>query len=163
MKTEMGEYIVGAYLKEKKDCHFVIYNVHPPVGGLEGLGELDVVGLDLKKDVAYLCEVTTHIQGLLYGTPKKTICKVKEKYSRQKDYAKKYLKQFKTQFFMLWSPVVSSREVLQGIKKIKGLELIINKDYARCIEELKSEAKKKTNNTGNPFFRTLQILERLKK
>ena len=48
MKTEMGEYIGGAYLKIIKKCDFVDYNVRPPTGGLEGLQELDVVGLVLK-------------------------------------------------------------------------------------------------------------------
>ena len=45
MPTEMGEYLVGAYLKIIKECDFVDYNVRQPGGGLEGLNELDVIGL----------------------------------------------------------------------------------------------------------------------
>ena len=63
MKTEVVEYIVGAYLKIIKGCDFLDYNVRPPGGGLEGLNELDVVGLDFKNKIVYLCEVTTHIRG----------------------------------------------------------------------------------------------------
>ena len=59
IKTDIGEYIVGAYLKITKKCDFVDYNVRPPGGGLEGLNELDVVELDFKNEIAYLCEVTT--------------------------------------------------------------------------------------------------------
>ena len=40
--TEMGEYVVGAWLREIGGCDFVNYNVRPPVGGNEGhvLGNL---------------------------------------------------------------------------------------------------------------------------
>ncbi len=85
IKTEIGEYIVGAYLKIIIKCDFVDYNVRPPVGGLEGLNELDVVGLDFKNKTAYLCEVTTHITGFLYKDNKTTIEKIKKKYKRQKE------------------------------------------------------------------------------
>ena len=49
IKTDIGEYIVGAYLKIIKECDFVDYNVRPPGGGLEGLNESNIVGLDYKK------------------------------------------------------------------------------------------------------------------
>jgi hypothetical protein len=62
MLTDIGEYIVGAYLQLKLDCDVVDYNVRPPSGGLQGLEELDVIGLNLKTRTAYLCEVTTHIR-----------------------------------------------------------------------------------------------------
>ena len=34
--TEMGEYAVGAWLREIERCDFVNYNVRPPVSGQEG-------------------------------------------------------------------------------------------------------------------------------
>jgi hypothetical protein len=46
MATEMGEYLVGAYLKLVLGCGVVDYNARPPGGGLQGLGELDVIGFD---------------------------------------------------------------------------------------------------------------------
>jgi len=100
IKTDIGEYIVGAYLKIIKKCDFVDYNVRPPVGGLEGLNELDVVGLDFKNKTAYLCEVTTHITGLLYKDNKTTIEKIKIKHKKQKEYANKYLPGFLKRHFM---------------------------------------------------------------
>ena len=92
MKTEIGEYIVGAYLKIIKDCDFVDYNVRPRGGKLEGLNELDVIGINFKDDSAYLCEATTHITGLLIADYNTTINKIKQKHKKQKEYAKKYLK-----------------------------------------------------------------------
>ena len=94
MKTNIGEYIVGAYLKIIKSCNFVDYNVRHPGGGLKGLNELDVVGLDFENKTAYLCEVTTHITGLLYRDNKTTVERIKNKYERQKEYANKHLLDF---------------------------------------------------------------------
>ena len=68
MQTDIGEYIVGAYLAIIADCPFVQYNVRAPGGGLDGLNELDVVGLNVDTGTAYLCEVATHLDGLNYGS-----------------------------------------------------------------------------------------------
>jgi len=163
MKTEIGEYIVGAYLKIIKRCDFVDYNVRFPGGGLEGLNELDVVGLDFKRKIAYLCEVTTHIRGLLYKDNITTVEKIKTKYDKQKEYADKYLSDFPDRCFMFWSPVVPKGYITEELKKINGLELIINEKYTQCIDELREKARKLTNDIGNPFFRMLQILEHLRK
>lgn len=57
MATEMGEYLVGAYLQLEQQCDVLSFNVRPPGGGLKGLQELDVVGLNFKTNTAYLCEV----------------------------------------------------------------------------------------------------------
>jgi hypothetical protein len=67
MPTEMGEYLVGAYLKLVLGCNVVDYNARPPGGGLQGLGEPDVIGFDFVNRNAYLCEVTTHLGGLVIG------------------------------------------------------------------------------------------------
>ena len=39
MLTDIGEYVVGAYLKLKLNCDFVDYKIRPPGGGLKGLEE----------------------------------------------------------------------------------------------------------------------------
>ena len=163
IKTDIGEYVVGAYLKIIKECDFVDYNVRPPGGGLKGLNELDVVGLDFKNKIAYLCEVTTHIRGVLYKDNITTVNKINIKYKRQKEYANRYLSDFPKRYFMFWSPVVPKGYITKGFEKINGLELVINKIYAQCIDELRLKAKELTNDVGNPFFRILQILEHLKR
>ena len=89
MLTEIGEYIVGAHLQLIEECDFIDYNVRPPGGGLKGLGELDVIALNFDTNTAYLCEVTTHIRGLLYKNNQETVARIKRKHKRQKEYAEK--------------------------------------------------------------------------
>ncbi len=162
MNTEMGEYLVGACLKLLKDCDFVDYHVRRPGGGLAGLNEIDVVGLDFKSKTAYLCEVTTHLEGLLYGAgAKDTVDRIQKKYESLRGYAKDYLSDFPTQHFMFWSPVVTW-SVEAELQRIKGLELVVNKEYADYIGALRELAKKGTHDTGNPAFRVLQILGHLR-
>lgn len=162
MKTELGEYLVGAYLSQHLDCDFVGYNIRPRVSGLDGLAELDVVGLRHRDKAAYLCEVTTHLDGLQYGSYATTISKVREKHERQKLYARLHLKDFDDIHFMLWSPIVREGAITNALRKIAGLELIINTEYTSRIRQLKAEAKKTTRDTGNPAFRFLQILTHLR-
>ena len=80
MLTDVGEYIVGAYLRLILKGDFVDYNVRRPGGGLQGLDELDVLGLDSRDKRAYLCEVTTHLRGVLYKNNKTTVSRIKNKY-----------------------------------------------------------------------------------
>ena len=161
MKTEMGEYIVGACLKLLRECDFVDYNVRRPGGGLAGLNEIDVVGLNLKSKTTYLCEVTTHLDGLLYVNAKTTVDRINKKYKHLRDYAKDLLSDFPNRHFMFWSPVVRESIAIE-LNKINGLELVINKDYTAYIELLQQLAKKGTHDTGNPTFRVLQILRHLR-
>lgn len=162
MNTEMGEYIVGACLKLLKGCDFVDYNVRRPGGGLAGLNEIDVVGLDFKNKTACLCEVTTHLDGLLYGSSaQSTVERIHKKYQKLREYATDYLSDFPNRHFMFWSPVVRW-SVETGLRKIEGLELVINKDYADYVEALRKLARKGTYDTGNPAVRVLQILEHLR-
>ncbi len=163
MSAEMGEYAVGAYLKIINGCDFVDYNVRRPEGGLAGLDELDVIGLDFKNKVAYLCEVMTHIRGLLYKDNRTTVERIKRKYEKQQKYAKDCLPDFPSCHFMFWSPVVPEGYITQNLQKNKGLELIINGEYTSRINELRQKAKKMKNDTGNTFFRVLQILEHLRR
>lgn len=158
MKTEIGEYIVGAWLKVIKKCEFVNYNVRPPIDGLEGLGELDVVGLDLKNEKVFICEVVTHIHGMGYKDFETTIKKVREKFARQQNYVRKFLPKHFEPHYMFWSPVVSPKYV-KAISENKGLELVINSEYSKKIDEISLAIKGNKKDFGNPFVRVLQILE----
>ena len=162
MKTEIGEYIVGAYLKIIEECDVVDYNVRPPGGGLEGLNELDVLGFNFKTNTVYLCEVTTHIRGLQYKDNQESVRRIKLKHKKQIAYAKKFLKDFKNIRYMFWSPVVPVGYLTENLAKIPDLDLIINGKYKKCVEELRERARKETRDAGNPFFRVLQILEHLR-
>ena len=162
MKTEIGEYIVGAYLELIEKCDVVTYNVRTPEGGLKGLNELDVIGFKFKERAAFLCEVTTHITGTLYKDNETTISKIKKKHNWQLEYADEYLQEFPHREFMFWSPVVPRGYITEELKKIPNLVLCINEEYSRRIEELKVLARSEAKDIGNPFFRTLQILEHLR-
>lgn len=164
MKTEMGEYVVGAYLKLIKECDFVEYNVRRPGGKLAGLNELDVMGLDFRNKTAYLCEVTTHLDGLKYKSGNRTTIETtKNKYDKLRDYAKNHLPGvFPKRHFMFWSPIVSAGLEIE-LKKIRGLELVINDKYSACVDELLERASEVTYDTNNPAFRMLQILGHLRR
>lgn len=163
MLTDIGEYIVGAYLKLEMQCDFVDYNVRPPGGGLKGLGELDVVGLDTTRSVAHLCEVTTHILGLMIGgSVDETINKLVQKRDRQREYAAAHLKAFKEVRYSYWSPVVTSKALLERLQGLEGVELVINGEYKRRVEMLRARARRETHDARNPVFRMLQILEHLR-
>ena len=162
MSAEMGEYVVGSYLKVINGCNFVDYNVRRPGGGLAGLDELDVIGLDFMKKIAYLCEVTTHIRGLLYTDNATTVRRIKQKHEKQREYAEDYLQDFPSRHFMFWSPVVPKGYITQELQKISELELVINEEYTTRVRKLQQKAKEMANDTGNPFFRALQILEHLR-
>ena len=160
--ANMGEFVVGAYLKVVKGCNFIDYNVRSPGGGLQGLNELDVIGLDFERKAAWLCEVTTHIRGLLYKDNRTTVARVTAKHAKQRHYAERYLGDFPTRHYMFWSPVVPRGYVTEHLARIEGLELVLNEDYAQCVAELREEARHLTNDVGNPFFRALQILQHLR-
>jgi len=162
MKTSMGEYLVGAYLKRRLGCDVVDYNVRPSSTGLPGLAEFDVVGLNFASSTAYVCEVITHLDGINYGNNQTTVQKIKEKFERQQRYAQTDLVGFKNIHFMLWAPVVPRGYLTRELARIEGLELQINEEYEKCVDELRREARSTTRDTGNPFFRALQILERLR-
>jgi len=63
---------------------------------------------------------------------------------------------------MFWSPVVSAGLEME-LKKIRGLELVINDRYSACVDELLERASKVTYETNNPAFRMLQILGHLRR
>ncbi len=162
--TEMGEFLVGAWLKVIRKCDFIQYNARLPEPGLPGLGEVDVIGLDLKNKAAYLCEVTTHLQGLGYVDYPTTMKKLHAKFERDKAFADKMLKDFHTRKYMLWSPVVPEGKLTARLVELEndGVELVINKKYTERVEELKKAAHERKNDTGNPAFRLLQILAHMR-
>ena len=162
MPTEMGEYLVGAYLKLIEDCDFVDYNVRTPGGGLAGLNEIDVVGINFNANTAYLCEVTTHIRGVLYGNNKDSLERIQRKYRNLKEYAESHLIQFEHNVFMFWSPNVPKGFMTKHLAQIDGLKLVINGEYKRCVRELRKKARTERQDTGNPAFRVIQILGSLR-
>jgi hypothetical protein len=165
MKANIGEEIVGAYLTEVLECQYIAYNARPPGGGVAGLDELDVVGFDFKQKKVYLCEVTTHILGALYTDNKTTVEKLVKKHLAQQRYAENHLTDFPKREYMFWSPSVPVGYITTNLEKRtkrSGLQLVINGEYKRRIEELRRKARTNAADTNNAAFRMLQILEHLR-
>ncbi len=161
MLTDVGEYLVGAYLQLVLGCDVVDYNARPPGGGMGGLEEIDVIGLDLRSHRAYLCEVTTHIRGVLYGDNQTTVERIAKKHERQKRYGSQCLENFECEY-MFWSPVVPIGFITKHLAELKDLQLIINGEYKKRIGELRALAAETTHDARNPVFRVFQILEHLR-
>lgn len=137
--------------------------MRPPGGGLRGLEELDVVGLHFASHTAFLCEVTTHIAGLLYVDNPRTVQRIASKHLRQKSYAEAQLRDFPIRRYRFWSPVVSKGYLTKHLVEIDpDLELIINEEYTKRIDVLRREARMRKNDENNPAFRLLQILAHMR-
>lgn len=173
----IGEEVVASYLEYIKDCDFVQRNLYTK----DVQGEIDVVGINLKTNEAYICESTTHLTtGLLYvGRDNKNnnIKKLFEKFSKDIEYGEKYLSKY-LKHYMLWSPIVKNNKttiensqiyqldiVKEMILKKYGvnLELVINEKYQECLKELRMFSKKETKALQSPILRYMQIEEYLKK
>lgn len=170
----IGEQLVGDYLKAVKGCDFIEYNLYTP----DIQGEIDVVGIDIRSKKIYICEVALHlITGLQYvkdGQPD-NVNRFYKKFSKNIEFAEKHFGDFE-KHFMLWSPIVkNSRETaknnqLKDVMQIKKLiankyghtiELIINHEFLSCINALKTYARKETKELKSPVLRLLQIEEKL--
>ena len=110
----IGEEITGEYLRIVRKCDFIQYNLQNP----DIQGEIDVVGIDLKRKIVYLCEVAIHlITGLMYVDQKSkqpnNVKKLIQKLEKDRAYALEYFPDYK-HVLMIWSPIV--RESKEGSK-----------------------------------------------
>jgi hypothetical protein len=171
---EVGEELVGAWLRLVAECDFVQYNV--PLRGKQG--EIDVIGLHLPSQTAYICEVATHTGGLQYNknSQPNNVNKITRKFQDDVNYAREYLPNFDHRF-MLWSPIVryptldtvkhsQFRDLIEISNNLQvshqaKIEMIINEIYLMHVDELRFKATEETAASEYPVFRLLQILHRL--
>ncbi len=171
-----GEEVVGEYLKIVLGCDFVEYNLYTP----DIQGEIDVVGINAKDEILYVCEVATHlITGLQYVTKRQpdNVNRFVKKFRKNIEYANKHFADYE-KHFMLWSPVVKNQgpnakhNQLQDITRIQDtlnsefgvtIEPVINHEYAKCLEQLRIYAAKETKELKSPILRLMQIEEKLVK
>lgn len=160
---DIGESLVGSYFKYVEGCKIVVYNCQMDEG------EIDVIALDQAGEQVYLCEVATHLRGMLYGNGNNaTLARVEHKIQRALRFAAQNFPE-RTCVFMLWSPVVS-RGLAEGFARLassfaaQGVEVqfIINKEYTARIKRLREVARENIKLTDEPAFRLLQILEHLR-
>jgi len=171
-----GEELVGSYLREVLQCDFVEFNLRTRFTQ----GEIDVVGINSDKKIAYICEVTTHLEvGLQYVKDDRpdNVGRLVKKFKKDIEYARKFLPNFECKF-MFWSPIVKSSSAkakydqskdVENIKNILkedynvDLQVIINSEYLKCIKKLRAVALQRTDEIKSPIMRFLQIEEKLVK
>jgi hypothetical protein len=156
---DIGENLVGAYMRQVRDCHTVAYNTFLPWGQ----GEIDVIGVALAAGVTrprvYLAEVATHLDGLNYGGYDKSLSKIKAKLKAACRYAHEIYPHADATI-EVWAPIVPSGLVTKLADC--GGSLIANDTFTARVRELLSRARKTTKPSGDDAFRLLQILTHLR-
>ena len=171
----LGEELVASYLEYIKDCEFIQQNLYTP----DVQGEIDVVGINLKSNSVYVCEVAIHLTtGLRYVKDKQpnNVNKLTDKFSKDVEYANKYFCDYE-KHFMLWSPIIKNSKdtskhnqvrdlerIQKNIKEKYGvsIEFIANEKFLRCLDELREYARCETKELKSPVLRLMQIEEYLK-
>lgn len=155
---EIGESLVGSYLKHIVGCDVVLFNTHL----VEVQGELDVIGIKTLpngEQKIWLVEVTTHLLGMLYKTQSETVKKVLEKKNRAELFARKLFSGAQVAF-EVWSPIVPSGIV--SALEAERVTLVANHEYTKRINLLAEHASKSTQTTGDDAYRLLQLLTHLR-
>jgi hypothetical protein len=163
---DIGESLVGSYLRYVVGCEVVVFNTHTP--GEQG--ELDVIGIKQGNPrTVWLCEVITHIRGTLYGTGyEATAKKVRDKVGRARDFAAATFPG-DAHRYEIWSPIVPSGMV-QRFEALADefssqeldVEFVSNSRYTERLQELVEHARRSSKATNDPAYRLLQILTRLR-
>ncbi|WP_206022529.1 hypothetical protein [Billgrantia bachuensis] len=166
----VGEQLVSSYLRYIRKCDFIQTNLYT----VESHGEIDVVGVNLKEKQVYVCEVAIHLTtGLQYVKEKRpnNVQKLTDKFSRDIEYANKYLSEYNCHY-MLWSPIVKDSQgqaaynQLGHLADIKAaiqtkygvdLECIVNEAFLTCLQEMRVFAGSQTAELQCPVMRLLQI------
>jgi Holliday junction resolvase-like predicted endonuclease len=158
---DIGEDLVGAYLREVVGCPVIQFNVRTGVAQ----GEIDVVALQLSRGrvtEVWLCEVSTHTSGL-GGYQGNVAGKFRTKIESVKAYADATYPGA-TRHIEVWSPKVRPamlRKLEDVWSEHVDVELVANEEYAARVGALAQIARKTTSYSDSPSFRLLQILTRL--
>jgi hypothetical protein len=165
---DMGESLVGAYLRHIRRCDVVVYNSF----FADRQGEVDVVGLHQQDPrVVWLCEVTTHIDGMLLtgaGRAKEEEI-IRRKLGRLHDFAEITFPD-ENHCFEWWSPRVAVGRLTQIMDAVaaewqaagRQLSFIVNERYTQAMRELVHHARTNSSTTNEPAYRLLQVLGRLR-
>lgn len=172
----VGEQLVASYLRYIRKCDFIQTNLYT----VDAHGEIDVVGINLKEKRVYVCEVAVHLTtGLQYVKEKRpnNVQKLTEKFSRDIEYAQKYLSEYEAHY-MLWSPIVKDSQgqplynqllhladVTAALKAKYNvdLECIVNEKFLASLKELRVFAGGQTSELQCPLLRLLQVEAYLEK
>ncbi len=170
-----GEHLVGQYLREVKKCDFVEFNLQTRFVQ----GEIDVVGINSSKKIAYFCEVATHLETGLQYTKNNTpdnVDRFVKKFEKDIEYAQRHFGGF-LNVFMLWTPIIKIpkkdttkhnqlKDINEIIKRVQNtsnvtVEVIYNEKFYECIQELRTIARETTEAMNSTIMRFLQIEEKI--
>ena len=167
---EIGESLVGAYMRYVRDCEVVVYNTYLR----DRQGELDVIAVKTDPRTIWLCEVTTHITGggmLIVGTggENTTIQRIRKKLERATEFADITFPGDQHRF-EIWSPRVPVGATTQAFEEMReqfaaagrSLDFVINEEYTARVKELLDHARSNTSATNEPPYRMLQVLTHLR-
>lgn len=170
MSIEIGESLVGAYLRHVVGCEVVTYNSF----FADRQGEVDVVGLangTNGRRTVWLCEVTTHIGGMLIVRKGQHASEevVVAKLNRLHAFAQTVFPDDDHRYEW-WSPRVAVGKLTTAMAGLeqqwkeagRDLSFVINEDYTTRIRELAQHAAKNSSTTNEPSYRLLQVLSRLR-
>lgn len=165
---DIGESLVGAYLRHVVGCDVVTYNSF----FADRQGEVDVVAIENGEPrTIWLCEVTTHIGGMLITSrgdrPQEVI--LREKLERLHAFAEATFPGDAYRYEW-WSPYVAVGKLTSAMSEIeqeweaagRDLRFVINETYTERIRELAGNAAKNPSTTNEPAYRMLQVLTRLR-
>lgn len=160
--TDIGESLVGAYLSHIERCEIVVYNNFFP----DRQGEIDVVGIKgMGPRQIFLCEVTTHIDGMYAPMTRRMAGKL----SRLREFAETTFPG-EDHHYQWWSPVVpvgalttafdTARAAWQ--QEGRSLDLVFNGEYTNRIAELIDYARSHSSTTSELAYRLLQVLTHMR-
>jgi hypothetical protein len=166
---DIGESLVGAYLRHIVGCEVVTYNSF----FADRQGEVDVVGIatGAPPRTIWLCEVTTHIGGMLIRARGKRGADVvlREKLDRLRAFSEATFPGDDYRYEW-WSPRVAVGKLTEVMTEIeqeweaagRDLRFVINDAYTERIRELVGHARSNSSATNEPAYRMLQVLTRLR-
>ena len=185
IQTQIGELIVGAYLRIINDCELVSYNQRSKEVGRQM--EVDVLGVESTEgtQTVYACEVVTHIDGMNYNgtletdkwqaygnkTYQYTLQRIWEKFEEDYALVNDVFDRADEYTLQLWSPVVPRGLLTDGLDELQQkfedsygvqIDLVINGEYSTRVTELQERASETKKSYDEPAFRFLQILEHLR-
>jgi hypothetical protein len=165
---DIGESLVGSYFRHIEGCDVVVYNSF----FRDRQGEVDVVALKRQPSrTVILCEVTTHIEGMLIVRKglNQTEHVIRQKLDRLASFAAVTFPDDRHRFEW-WSPRVSVGRLTDAMQAIEAEQqaagrdtrFVINEDYTDRVRQLVEHARRNSSATGEPAYRMLQVLGRLR-
>lgn len=154
---DIGESLVGSYMRQVRDCHSVAFNTH-----VSHQAELDVIGVSNGTGGVrvWFAEVAVHLEGLNYGGYEATAKKVAQKIAAARSYANEVYPEAAETRFEFWSPVVP-QGLVDRLDEIE-VDLVVNATFTARVNQLAAEAAKHTRITGDDAYRFLQLLTHLR-